>query len=132
MSEQSDKSISPHQKRFRALRGAITVARDDPGEIVGAASELLREMLERNAVDHDDVVSVIFTSTPDLTSAFPAVAARSLGLSDVALLCAAEIPVAGALPRCIRVLIHLVTDLAPGELRHVYLREARVLRTDLD
>lgn len=130
MSEQSDMSTSG-RKRVRALRGAITVERDEPGAVVAAATELLSEMLARNGVEHDDVVSILFTSTPDLTSEFPAVAARSLGLSDVALMCAAEIAVPGALARCIRVLIHLSTDLAPGELRHVYLREARALRADL-
>ena len=116
--------------RLRALRGATTVDRDDPTAIVDAATELLSEMLSRNDVVGEDIVSLLFTATPDLTSEFPAVAARRLGLADVALLCAAEIAVPGAVPRCIRVLLHLYTDRTPGELRHVYLREARALRTD--
>lgn len=116
---------------MRALRGAITVEADSPEQIQAATIELLSEMLARNDVAGDDIVSVLFTATPDLVSAFPAVAARELGLSDVPLLCAAEIAVPDALPRCIRVLLHLYTDRTPGELRHVYLREARALRTDL-
>ena len=118
--------------RIKALRGAITVARDEPEEVRGATEELLRELFDRNGVETEDIVSVLFTATPDLTSEFPAVAARSLGLSEVPLLCAAEIAVPGALPHCIRVLIHLYSDRAAGELRHVYLREARALRTDLE
>jgi chorismate mutase len=117
---------------MRALRGAITVPRDRPDDIRDATVELLSEMFARNDVAAEDVVSVVFTATPDLTSEFPAVAARFLGLSDVPRLCAAEIAVPGALPLCIRVLLHLYTDRAPGELRHVYLRDARSLRSDLD
>lgn len=124
--------MSTSEQRVRALRGAITVARDDPAEVRDATVELLSEMVTRNDVAAEDVISILFTATSDLTSEFPAVAARSLGLSDVPRLCAAEIAVPGALPRCIRVLLHLYTDRAPGELRHVYLRDARVLRTDLD
>jgi chorismate mutase len=120
------------KQRVRALRGAITVDRDEPHHVLDATVELLSEMFARNDVAPEHVVSVLFTATPDLTSEFPAVAARTLGLSDVPLLCAAEIAVPDALPRCIRVLLHLYTDRAPGELRHVYLRDARSLRTDLE
>jgi chorismate mutase len=123
--------MSTKGQRLRALRGATTVMHDDPDAVHEATVELLTEMFSRNGVAADDVVSVVFTATPDLTSEFPAVAARALGLSDVPLLCAAEIAVEGALPRCIRVLLHLYTDLQAGELRHVYLREARALRADL-
>lgn len=118
--------------RLRALRGAVTVERDEPEQVQEATIELLSEMFSRNDIAVDDIVSVLFTATPDVSSAFPAVAARRLGLSDVPLLCAAEIAVPGALPRCIRVLLHLYTDRAAGELRHVYLRDARALRADLD
>lgn len=126
--EQGDMSTS---RQLRALRGATTVPTDEADEIRTATIELLSEMCTRNDVAGADIVSVIFTATPDLTSEFPAVAARELGLSDVPLLCAAEIAVPGALERCIRVLLHLYSDRAPAELRHVYLREARALRQDL-
>lgn len=115
----------------RALRGATTVDRDAPAAVIEATRELLEEMLSRNEVERDDLISVVFTSTPDLISDFPAAAARALGISDVPLLCAAEIPVPGALPRYIRVLMHLHTPLERGELRHVYLNGAVRLRTDL-
>lgn len=117
--------------RVRGLRGAITVEADDAEAISAATAELLREMLERNEVAPEDLISVVFTATPDLTAGFPAAAARSLGISDVPLLCAAEIAVPGALPRCVRVLMHVYTDAERGSLRHVYLRGAEALRTDL-
>jgi len=123
--------MSTDQQRVRALRGAITVAADEPGAIVAATQELLREMLDRNAVETGDLISVLFTSTADLVSEFPATAARSLGISDVPLLCAQEIPVPGSLPRCIRVLMHLYSSRGYASLRHVYLRDARALRADL-
>jgi chorismate mutase len=88
-------------------------------------------MFERNAVDRDDLVSVIFTVTQDLRAEFPAAAARKLGIQDVPLLCATEIPVEDAVGRCIRVLMHLYTGRSRDELRHVYLGDARQLRTDL-
>ena len=119
------------QKRLRALRGAVTVGRNDRDEIVTATGELLEEMLARNGVDGDDLVSMIFTATPDLDAEFPAIAARRLGLAHVPLLCSVELDVRGALPRCIRVLMHLYTERGPGELQPVYLRAARELRTDL-
>ncbi len=118
--------------RLRAIRGAITVPRDDPGEVVDATEELLRAMLERNRLRGEDVISIIFTATPDLRSQFPAPAARRLGLAEVPLLCAAEIDVEGALPRCVRILLHVETDADRAALRHVYLRDARALRADLD
>ncbi len=123
--------MSTDRQSVRALRGAVTVERDDPAEIVAATSELLTEMLNRNDAATGDLISVVFTSTPDLTSEFPATAARSLGIAEVPLLCAQEIPVPGALPRCVRVLMHLYTDRDYASLRHVYLRGARALRTDL-
>ena len=119
------------QPLLRALRGATTVPVDSPEAIVAATAELLAAMIDRNRVAHADLVSVIFTTTPDLTSEFPAAAARGIGIGDVPLLCAQEIDVRGSIPRCIRVLMHLYTDRDYATLRHVYLRDARELRTDL-
>lgn len=116
----------------RALRGATTVERDDAQVIIEATRELLEEMLVRNEVATDDLISLVFTATPDLVSDFPAAAARAIGISDVPLLCAREIAVDGALPRCIRVLMHLHTTRSRGELRHVYLNGATSLRSDLE
>jgi chorismate mutase len=115
----------------RALRGATTVEADDPEDIESRTVELLEEMFGRNGVDHDDLISIWFTVTVDLVSAFPATAARTIGLGDVPLLCATEIPVPGSTPRCIRVLAHLTSELPRNELRHVYLHEAAGLRDDL-
>lgn len=117
--------------RVRAVRGATTVEVDTAVAITRATAELLEAMLTRNGLAVDDLISVVFTATPDLTAGFPAAAARSLGLSDVALLCAQEIAVPEALPRCIRVLMHVQTDAARSELRHVYLNDAVGLRADL-
>ena len=117
--------------KVRALRGATTVEADDAAAITEATAELLSEMLARNGVEHDDLISVVFTATPDLTSGFPAAGARSLGISDVPLLCAAEIGVPGSMPRCVRVLMHVYTEASRSELRHVYLRDAESLRADL-
>ena len=118
------------EMRLVALRGANSV-KDNTGEaILGATDELMREILKRNGLGADDLVSCIFTLTPDLDAQFPAVAAREMGLSSVPLLCAREIPVPGALPRVIRVLIHgYKPDGTPPE--HVYLGDAVKLRLDL-
>jgi chorismate mutase len=107
------------------------VSANEAVEIVAGTGELLREMLERNAVELDDLVSLIFTTTPDLNAEFPAAAARAIGIAHVPLLCAQEIEVPGDVARCIRVLVHLYTDRDYASLRHVYLGEARQLRTDL-
>lgn len=115
----------------RALRGATTVERDDAQAIIEATRELLEEMLVRNEVATEDLISLVFTATPDLASEFPAAAARAIGISDVPLLCAREIAVEGALPRCVRVLMHLHTTRSRAELRHIYLNEATSLRADL-
>lgn len=117
--------------RLLALRGAITCDEDTKDEIDVKTQALVREMLDRNDVAHDDVVSIIFTATEDLTATFPATAARALGLGDIPLLCMRELGVVGAMPRCIRVLMHLYTDRPREKLRHVYLGEARSLRDDL-
>jgi len=117
--------------RLFALRGAIGVARNDASEILAATNELMGEILTRNALAPNDVVSCIFTATDDLDAEFPAVAARAMGFGRVPLLCTREIPVPGSMPRVIRVLIHYH---APEEHvpAHVYLGRARELRSDLD
>ena len=115
----------------RALRGATTVDVDEKTHIHERVVALLEEMFERNAIDHDDVISVVFTATDDLHSTFPAEAARKFGLGDVPLLCARELDIEAGTPRCIRVLMHLTTALSRHELRHVYLEGARGLRDDL-
>ena len=116
--------------RLFALRGATTVDRNEADAILDATETLMREIMDRNALDPVDVVSCIFTLTNDLDAEFPAVAARNLGLSSVPLLCAREIDVPGALPRVIRLLLHCYSD-PETEPRHVYLRDAESLRRDL-
>lgn len=116
--------------RLHAIRGAVSVSEDTSEAIRAATAELLGAVLARNGLTADDLVSIIFTSTADLLSDFPAVAAREMGLSMVPLLCTREIPVDGSLPRCVRVLVHCYPP-AGGEIRHVYLGEARQLRMDL-
>jgi len=117
--------------RLRAIRGAITVDRDEPDLVYAATRELLSEIIARNGVDLDHIISVIFTVTPDLTSAFPAMAARSMGWLDVPLLCTMEIPVPGAMGRCIRVLLHVESDRQRAAIQHVYLGGAQSLRPDI-
>jgi chorismate mutase len=116
---------------LRALRGATTVEVDEKDHLFERVISLLEELFDRNGVDHDDVVSIVFTATDDIHCAFPAEAARKFGLGDVPLLCARELDVEGATPRCVRVLIHLTTTRSRAELRHVYLEGARGLRDDL-
>jgi len=115
----------------RALRGATTFDVDEAEHVSDRVVELVHEMLERNGIEHDALVSIIFTATDDLTSTFPATAARRIGLGDVPLICARELSIEGAMPRCVRVLMHLETELGRNELRHVYLHDARGLRDDL-
>jgi chorismate mutase len=117
--------------RLLALRGAVTCDDDTKAEIDAKTKRLVLEMLERNGVGHDDLVSIIFTATDDLTAEFPAAAARTLGLGDVPLLCARELGVVHGMRRCIRVLMHFQSDKARGDLHHVYLDGARSLRDDL-
>ena len=116
---------------IRALRGATQLTADDPAEMAEAVVELVSAMLERNHLDQDALISVIFTATPDLVCMFPAAAARGLGLGDVPLLCAQEIDVAGALTRVVRVLVHAELDSPRTDVVHVYLRGAEALRQDL-
>jgi len=115
----------------RAIRGAIQVDADDRDLILDGVAELLREVLARNSLTQDQLISVVFTATPDLTAEFPAYAARLIGITDVPLLCATEIAVPGSMPRVLRMLAHVDTDLDRSQLRHVYLRGAAALRTDL-
>jgi chorismate mutase len=115
----------------RALRGATTIDADTSEQITERVQALVRAMLERNGIEKDDLISVIFTATDDVTALFPATAARGVGLGDVPLLCARELAVQDGTPRCIRVLMHLTTDRTATELRHVYLEGARGLRDDL-
>ena len=119
------------RRSLRAVRGAVTVDEDTGLAIERAARELLGAIVERNEIAIDDIISVIFTVTPDLTAAFPAVAARQMGWHDVPLLCTMEIPVPGALQRCIRVLLHVGSDRSRTAIQHVYLGAAEMLRPDL-
>jgi len=116
---------------MRAIRGATTAAADTREEILLATKELLQAMVRENSIEVYDIISIIFTTTRDLVSCFPAEAARELGWSYVPLLCAVEVPVKGDVPRCIRVLMHVASSLPARDIRHIYLRGARVLRPDL-
>jgi len=122
--------MSDDVPRLYALRGATSVDADTSAAIAARTAELLAALIERNSVMVEDIVSVIFSATPDLRADFPAVAARSIGLSHTPLLCCQEIPVKDAIPRCIRVLMHVYLPRG-ADVRHVYLHEARQLRLDL-
>ncbi|MGH3342626.1 MAG: chorismate mutase [Carbonactinosporaceae bacterium] len=115
----------------RAVRGAVQLEADDRDTLIASVSELLTEILDRNAITVDDLISVLFTATPDLRAEFPALAARKLGITDVPLLCAQEIEVAGAMPRIVRVLAHVETGRPRSEISHVYLGAAGSLRKDI-
>lgn len=116
---------------LRGLRGATTVDEDTEEQIHERVIALLEQMLERNGVAHDDLVSIVFTATDDIHAAFPAAAARRFGLGDVPLLCARELDITGGTPRCIRVLMHVESEVPRAELHHVYLEGAVGLRDDL-
>ena len=117
----------------RGIRGAISVPTNSAEEVLSATRELLEEVLRTNNItDFSEIVSAIFTTTPDLTAAFPAEAARGLGMCHVPLLCASEIAVPHGMPRCIRVLLHVNTTRTQREIQHVYLRDARKLRPDMN
>ncbi|CAM4280278.1 chorismate mutase [Paenibacillus phoenicis] len=116
----------------RGIRGATTVSRNDEQEILDATAELLKEIVARNEIEPEDICSVWITVTPDLTATFPARAIRVLnGWDMVPLMCSTEIPVQGALPKCIRLLIQVNTTKGQRDMKHVYLNEARSLRPDL-
>lgn len=115
----------------RAVRGATCLVADDADEMADAVTEMMMQILERNSLTEDDVINVIFTSTPDLNCAFPATAARTAGFDDVPLMCAREIPVPGALERTVRAMVLVESDLPRADIQHVFLRGAEVLRGDL-
>ncbi len=125
----SDRSAR-RPRHLHAIRGAITVERDESAMLLAATRELLTAIAERNAMQPHEIVSAIFTLTPDLVSEFPALAARQLGWTDAALLCTMEIPVPKALARTIRVLIHAEFDEPRTDVSHVYLGAAVALRPD--
>src|SRR5215467_8264703 len=116
----------------RGIRGAITAANNEREAIVQATSRLLREIIERNAVQVEDIGAIFFTTTPDLTAEFPAAAARELGWNDVPLLCGHEMSVPGRLDKCVRVMMLVNVDVAQSKIRHVYLDGATSLRPDLE
>lgn len=118
-------------KKLWAVRGATTILNDTPTEILTATEELLLTIFRKNKIKSEDVVSIIFTVTHDINSEFPAVAARSIGLTNVPLICTQEIPKPDSLPLCIRILIHFYTNLTKAEIMPVYLHEAVRLRPDL-
>ena len=115
----------------RGVRGATTVDADTVAQVTARTQELMGELMSRNGLAEDDVISVLFTATPDVTSIFPATAVREIGFGAVPLLCAAEIAVPGAMPLCIRVLLHVHTAKSREDIHHVYLHGAQGLRDDL-
>ena len=118
-------------ERVRALRGATTLDVDDLGHMIERTQELIHLLFERNDLVEDDLVSIVFTATADVTCGFPAQAAREAGFVHTPLLCARELEVEGGIQRCVRVLVHAYTARPKQDLRHVYLHDARQLRTDL-
>jgi chorismate mutase len=115
----------------RALRGATTLDVDDEDHMTERVVALLEALHDRNALDHDDLISILFTATDDLHSQFPATAARKVGWGDVPLICARELDIRNSTPRCVRVMVHLYTERTRSELHHVYLEGAQGLRDDL-
>jgi len=118
-------------ERLFAVRGAVQAEANEPEAILAATEELMRELIERNGLTPEAMVSCLFTTTEDLDAEFPAVAARDLGLTAVPLMCCREIPVPGSMPRVIRVLLHFYAPVG-HEPTHVYVGEAQKLRTDLE
>jgi chorismate mutase len=117
--------------RVRALRAATTLDVDEREHLFVRTQELMDELFARNDLTEDDLISIVFTATDDVHSAYPAEAAREAGITHVPLLCARELDIDGGIARCVRLLVHAYTDRDPRELRHVYLHDARQLRTDL-
>ena len=115
----------------RGIRGATTVTSNTRDEILAATKELLTAIIDVNGIHADDVASAWFTTTLDVTAEFPAVAARQMGWTAVPLMCSHEMGVAGSLPLCVRILLHVNTEKSPHEVSHVYLRGATALRPDL-
>jgi chorismate mutase len=115
----------------RAFRGATQLSADTKEDMRSAVVELLKEMLSVNSLGHEDLISILFTATPDIQSDFPAAGVREFGLVDLPLICAQELDIKGALPRTIRLLIHANSSLSRAQISHVYLRGAAILRPDL-
>lgn len=115
----------------RAVRGAVQLDVDEAEHMHQQVTELLTAMMERNSLSTDDLISVVFTATPDLHSDFPAVGARKIGITDVPLICAQELDVPGALPRVVRIMAHVETDRSKADISHVYLGAAAALRRDI-
>ena len=117
--------------QVRAIRGAVQVDGHDRQAILDGTTELVTSVMSRNGLSADDVISVIFTATPDLTAEFPALAARKLGFQEVPLLCCTELAVPGSMPRVVRLMMHVETSMSRSEIQHVYLRGAAALRLDI-
>lgn len=115
----------------RAIRGATQLDSDERAHLLKSTAELVTKVLHENELETADLISIWFSATPDVVSEFPALAARELGLGDVPLMCAVEMDVAGAMPRVIRLMMHVETKKARNEIKHVYLRGAQALRSDL-
>lgn len=115
----------------RAIRGAIQLDVDEREHLLRSTAELVTKVLHVNQVSTSDIISIWFTATPDVTSEFPALAARELGLGDVPLMCSVEMNVLGSMPRVIRLMMHVDTSMERGQIQHVYLRGAAALRSDL-
>lgn len=117
--------------RVRAIRGAVQLASDSKSEMENAVCEMVESIMQRNEIEVEDLISILFTSTPDLVCDFPAAAARKLNLGSIPLICSVEIAVPGSLPRVVRAMVHVYSPRAHGEIQHVYLRGAESLRKDL-
>jgi chorismate mutase len=115
----------------RAVRGAIQLDHDERDHLLAGVTDLVKAVMDANGLTTDDLISMLFTATPDLTSEFPALAARELGIVDVPLMCAREIDVPGAMPRVVRLLAHIETLRTKQEIQHVYLGGAAALRRDI-
>ncbi len=122
---------TPDRQRVRALRGATTLDHDHRAHLMTRTQELIDALFQRNDLREEDLISIVFTATDDVSSAFPAEAARLAGITHVPLLCARELEIDGGIRMCIRILVHAYTDRTPEQLRHPYLHGARQLRTDL-
>ena len=116
---------------MRAIRGATSIDVDEPEHLTERVVALLEEILSRNDVSKDDLISILFTATDDIHSVFPATAARTMGLGDVPLICARELDITGGMPRCVRVMVHCTTDRSRAELHHIYHGATKSLRDDL-
>ncbi|MCT4544107.1 MAG: chorismate mutase [Vallitalea sp.] len=114
-----------------SIRGAITVDNNTKEDIINETKLLLEEILKRNNINIDEIISIIFTATDDLTAAYPAIAARELGIVNASLLCVSEMHVENSLDKCIRIMMHIQQEVLQKDMRHVYLKKAESLRPDL-